>query len=78
MKSIYKNYELEPSPDRLVETGRWSTHINIILHKRNYFAQKDYYSNETHKTKEKAENASIIFGQKIIDGIYKDLSAPGI
>ena len=74
----YKNYELEPSPDRLVETGRWSTHIIIILHIGDHHIQKDYSSDETYKTKEEAENASIIFGQQIIDGIYKDLSAPSI
>ena len=55
MKSIYKNYELEPSPDKLVETGRWSTHIIVILHKGNHLTQKDYSSNETHKTKEEAQ-----------------------
>ena len=40
MKSIYKNYELEPSSDRLVETGQWSTHIKYNFTQKKLFCPK--------------------------------------
>jgi len=73
---LYKGYKLEPLPDYRIETLRWSTKINIILDAGSHQITKDYSSEETYETKGEAENASIIFGQQIIDGKHKNLSAP--
>jgi len=78
MKLHYKDYELEPVPEKQLTTGKWTTHIRIIKHIVNGQVTKNFSSTDIHDTEEAAEKASIIFGQQIIDGIYKEFSVSGI
>ena len=71
MTLIYKGFELSPAVEHLLDPGEWSTRILITKHHAHEVKEKVFSASNTFKDKLEAEDHSIEFGKKIVDGHYK-------
>lgn len=74
MPILYKMFEISPSPQFLVDSGKWSLRTLITLHHETEVRESYYYGEKLFVSKEEAELSSIEFGKQIIDGKFPNLS----
>lgn len=69
MKELsYKDYIIEARPEKLVESGRWSTNIVIYTHQGGRVSDELFVAPNTFQTEEETIEHCFNFGKQIIDG----------
>ncbi len=68
----YKGFVIEADPE-LLETGQWSTFVEIHRHSGSRVSSKVFRESPTYKTWEEAIIGCLEFGKLIIDGEFPDL-----
>ncbi|QBQ53080.1 CV_2116 domain-containing protein [Nitrosococcus wardiae] len=76
LATIYKGFELSPSPYQLRETGEWTVRVMITKHhdSRDESLVKPFSASNAFKERKDAESHAIQFGKEIIDGKHLNLS----
>jgi hypothetical protein len=68
MKELpYKGYIIEARPEKLIESGRWSTNIVIYSHQDGTMSDELFVAPNTFQTEEEAIEHCFNFGKQIID-----------
>lgn len=72
----YKDYEISPASEYLVESGKWSLRVSIVKHRDSHGVtnQQFFSGRNTFSTREEADTHCIEFGKMIIDGQQPGLS----
>ena len=80
IRKTYKGFELAAVPKQLSESAQWTLEVVITKHhdSRNETLTAPYSAANTFASKEEAENASLEFGAKIIDGSIPGLSVSSL
>ena len=68
----YKGFVIEADPE-LLETGRWSTFVEIHRHSGSRVSSRVFRESPTYETREEAVTGCLEFGKRIIDGEFPDL-----
>jgi len=68
----YKGFIIEADPE-LLETGRWSTFVEIHRYRGSRMSSRVFREHPTYKTREEAVTGCLEFGKLIIDGEFPDL-----
>jgi hypothetical protein len=68
----YKGFVIEADPE-LLETGRWSTFVEIHRHSGSRVSSRVFREYATYKAQEEAVTGCLEFGKLIIDGKLPDL-----
>ena len=74
----YKEFEIDPIPYQLPDTGEWKVHINIIRHTEEKTINRPFTAEGSCPSKEDAIQLCYDFGKKIIDGEVPDCSIEGM
>ena len=78
MSVMYKNFEIVPQSLQLQEQNEWTTRVMIINHKGYEAATRTFTAPNNFKTEEEANEFSINFGKRIIDGKYQEHSVTSL
>ena len=70
----YKEFIIEPTPDQLVDSGKWTMQVYIRHDTGDSIKIKPFYANNTFETKEEAIQHCIEFAKQIIDGKHTGCS----
>ena len=73
----YRGYIINPVPDRL-STGKWTTNVRISKHRDDGVTERSFSASNEFETEVDAEEGSIDFGKKIIDGEFPGLTVQDI
>jgi hypothetical protein len=68
----YKGFVIEADPE-LLETGQWSTFVEIHRHSGSRVSSRVFRESPTYKTREEAFTGCLELGKRIIDGEFPDL-----
>ena len=68
----YKGFIIEADPE-LLETGRWSTFVEIHRHSGSRVSSRVFRDYATYNTQEEAVTGCLEFGKRVIDGEFPDL-----
>lgn len=76
----YLGFEVSASPEQLVEGGKWSLRVLITKHhdSRNETLEQFFEGKQTFGARDEAEQHSIEFGKRIIDGKQPGYSLEGL
>lgn len=75
---MYKGYKIESLPYQLADSKEWAINIYIWLDKDGNLISRNFTAKNTYSSREEAIKNCIIFGRKIIDGEYDNLSVKGM
>lgn len=64
----YKEFEIDPIPYQLTDTGEWKVHIQILRHTEEKTNIRPFTAGGSCPSKEAAIQLCYDFGKKIIDG----------
>jgi hypothetical protein len=68
----YKGFIIEADPE-LLETGQWSTFVEIHRHSGSRVSSRVFRESPIYKTREEAVAGCLEFGKRVIDGAFPDL-----
>ncbi len=66
----HEGFEISPATQQLADSGEWTLRVSIVKHRdpQGVTNQKFFDGKNTFQSKEEAEQRSIEFGKKIING----------
>ena len=75
---VYEEFEIQPRPYGLADTGEWKVHINILRHTKEKIINRPFTAGGSCPSKEDAIQLCYDFGKKIIDGEVPDCTVKGM
>ena len=74
----YKGFDITPSSQQRAVSGEWTVRVLIENHTGGGVNKRFFDAPNTFPGKDEAENQSVIFGKKIIDGEVPGYSVEGL
>jgi hypothetical protein len=73
---LYKGFIIKALPQKLTESGKWTTDIHIMKDYRSHVMDKGFSAANQWDSEKEAIDHCFDFGMKIVDGKYPSMELP--